>query len=52
VWTATLASGGTQLLPVGATVRGLAIRGLSLVVEPTTEPSGPGTAPNDTGVTQ
>ncbi len=52
VWTATLATGGTQPVPVGTRVRVLAIRGLSLVVEPTTEASGPGTAPNDMGVTQ
>jgi membrane-bound serine protease (ClpP class) len=52
VWTATLATEGTQLVPVGATVRVLAIRGLSLVVEPTTEASGPGTASTGMGVTQ
>jgi membrane-bound serine protease (ClpP class) len=52
VWTATLATAATQLVPVGATVRVLAIRGLSLVVEPTSEASGPATAPTGMGVTQ
>ena len=52
VWTATLAAGGTQLVPVGATERVLAVRGLSLVVEPTTEASGTGTASAGMGVTQ
>jgi membrane-bound serine protease (ClpP class) len=50
VWTATLAADGTQLVPVGATVRVLAVRGLSLVVEPTTEASGTGTASAGMGV--
>ena len=52
VWTATVATGGTQLVPVGATVRVLTICGLSLVVAPTTEASGPGTASTGMGVTQ
>jgi membrane-bound serine protease (ClpP class) len=52
VWTATLATGGAQLVPVGATVRVLAIRGLSLVVEPTSEASATGTASTGMGVRQ
>jgi membrane-bound serine protease (ClpP class) len=52
VWTATLAAGGTQLVPVGTTVRVLAVRGLSLVVEPTTEASGTGTASTGMGESQ
>jgi len=51
-WGATLATGGTQVVPVGATVRVLAIRGLTLVVEPNTEMSGPGTASTGMGVTR